>query len=127
MTNLISSLVESESRPWKTTLVDQLLRQSGTAKQLVTATEQLLFTPCSLPPPHHYQHQLTQPRPTVPKMTDLLITRLMDSLSKCTSVIYDDNLINIVDMPGHADFKSEVERIISMVDGVDSALDRWCA
>ncbi|KAF8901354.1 hypothetical protein CPB84DRAFT_1836409 [Gymnopilus junonius] len=95
----------------KTTLVDQLLRQSGTIKQL-SVTEQLLYTPTSRG----------------------FITRLMDSndlerergitiLSKCTSVNYNGNLINIVDTPGHADFGGEVERIMSMVDGVALVVD----
>ena len=44
-------------------------------------------------------------------------------LSKCTSVIYDGNLINIVDTPGHADFGGEVERIMNMVDGVALVVD----
>ena len=39
-------------------------------------------------------------------------------LSKCTSVIYKDYKMNIVDTPGHADFGGEVERIMTMVDGV---------
>lgn len=62
------------------------------------------------------------------------VTRLMDSndlerergitiLSKCTSVNYNGNLINIVDTPGHADFGGEVERILSMVDGVALVVD----
>ncbi|GLB43088.1 putative elongation factor G C-terminus [Lyophyllum shimeji] len=62
------------------------------------------------------------------------ITRVMDSndlerergitiLSKCTSVNYRGNLINIVDTPGHADFGGEVERILSMVDGVALVVD----
>lgn len=62
------------------------------------------------------------------------VTRLMDSndlerergitiLSKCTSVMYKEHLINIVDTPGHADFGGEVERIMSMVDGVALVVD----
>ena len=39
-------------------------------------------------------------------------------LSKCTSVVYKDYKLNIVDTPGHQDFGGEVERIMSMVDGV---------
>jgi len=68
------------------------------------------------------------------QIEDGFITRLMDSndlerergitiLSKCTSVSYDGNLINIVDTPGHADFGGEVERIMSMVDGVALVVD----
>jgi len=110
----------------KTTLVDQLLRQSGTIKQL-TATEQLLFTPTSS---SSSTSTITSDSP----IDDGFITRLMDSndlerergitiLSKCTSVIYNGNLINIVDTPGHADFGGEVERIMSMVDGVALVVD----
>lgn len=62
------------------------------------------------------------------------ITRVMDSndlerergitiLSKCTSINYQGNLINIVDTPGHADFGGEVERILSMVDSVALVVD----
>ncbi|KIY51380.1 hypothetical protein FISHEDRAFT_37218 [Fistulina hepatica ATCC 64428] len=62
------------------------------------------------------------------------ITRVMDSndlekergitiLSKCTSIMYDGTLINIVDTPGHADFGGEVERVLNMVDGVVLVVD----
>ncbi|KAJ6531388.1 GTP-binding protein TypA [Mycena vulgaris] len=103
----------------KTTLVDQLLRQSGTLKPLV-----------SIP------SATTGGDPTLGSHTD----RVMDSndlerergitiLSKCTSVFYTPDtdtgthLINIVDTPGHADFGGEVERILSMVDGVALVVD----
>ncbi|KAJ7143820.1 GTP-binding protein TypA [Mycena epipterygia] len=103
----------------KTTLVDQLLRQSGTLKPLA-----------SIP------SATTGGDPTFETHTD----RVMDSndlerergitiLSKCTSVFYTPttdagtHLINIVDTPGHADFGGEVERILSMVDGVALVVD----
>lgn len=85
----------------KTTLVDQLLRQSGTIKRL-TESERVLLTPA------------TTTTQTTSSTTDGgFITRLMDSndlekergitiLSKCTSVMYKEHLINIVDTPGHA-------------------------
>lgn len=68
------------------------------------------------------------------QIEDGFITRLMDSndlerergitiLSKCTSIEYNGHLINIVDTPGHADFGGEVERILSMVDGVALIVD----
>ncbi|KAJ4476707.1 GTP-binding protein TypA [Lentinula aciculospora] len=108
----------------KTTLVDQLLRQSGTLKRL-SALEQLQLTPTSS----------SLAGTTADSAVDGgFITRVMDSndlekergitiLSKCTSVMYKGNLINIVDTPGHADFGGEVERIMSMVDGVALIVD----
>ncbi len=51
---------------------------------------------------------------------DLERERGITILAKCTSVQWKDVRINIVDTPGHADFGGEVERILSMVDGV------WC-
>ena len=114
----------------KTTLVDQLLRQSGTIKPL-SATEQLLYTPTSTS-----SSSTTGPGSTTAdsQIDDGFVTRVMDSndlerergitiLSKCTSVMYNGNLINIVDTPGHADFGGEVERIMSMVDGVALIVD----
>ncbi|KAF5374138.1 hypothetical protein D9615_008881 [Tricholomella constricta] len=109
----------------KTTLVDQLLRQSGTIKQL-SATEQVQYTPSSTP--------ATSTTTADSVIDNGFITRVMDSndlerergitiLSKCTSVNYNGNLINIVDTPGHADFGGEVERILSMVDGVALVVD----
>ncbi|KAF7760067.1 hypothetical protein Agabi119p4_11762 [Agaricus bisporus var. burnettii] len=91
----------------KTTLVDQLLRQSGT---------------------------LTSELSSSASPGDVLASRVMDSndlerergitiLSKCTSINFQGNLINIVDTPGHADFGVEVERIMSMVDGVALIVD----
>jgi len=54
---------------------------------------------------------------------DLERQRGITILSKSTSVQYKDNLINIVDTPGHADFGGEVERVLSMVDGVCLVVD----
>ncbi|KAJ3972811.1 hypothetical protein EV361DRAFT_822992 [Lentinula raphanica] len=108
----------------KTTLVDQLLRQSGTLKRL-SAHEQLQLTPTSS----------SLAGTTADSAVDGgFITRVMDSndlekergitiLSKCTSIMYRGTLINIVDTPGHADFGGEVERIMSMVDGVALIVD----
>jgi GTP-binding protein len=114
----------------KTTLVDQLLRQSGTIKPL-SATEQLLYSTTS-----SSSSSATGPGSTTAdsQIDDGFVTRVMDSndlerergitiLSKCTSVVYNGNLINIVDTPGHADFGGEVERIMSMVDGVALIVD----
>jgi small GTP-binding protein len=54
---------------------------------------------------------------------DLEKERGITILSKCTSINYKGHLINIVDTPGHADFGGEVERIMSMVDGVILVVD----
>ncbi len=77
----------------KTTLVDHLLRQSGT----------------------FLQHQVAEDR--VMDSGDLEKERGITILSKNTSVMVGDTKINIVDTPGHADFGGEVERIMGMVDG----------
>ncbi|KAJ7474850.1 GTP-binding protein TypA [Mycena latifolia] len=100
----------------KTTLVDQLLRQSGTIKPLASSSS-----------------AATGAEPTltdrVMDSNDLERERGITILSKCTSVFYTPStdagthLINIVDTPGHADFGGEVERILSMVDGVALVVD----
>jgi len=78
----------------KTTLVDQLLRQSGTFSD----------------------HEELQER--VMDSNDLEKERGITILSKNTAVKWNDYHINIVDTPGHADFGGEVERVLSMVDSV---------
>src|SRR5262249_39182037 len=78
----------------KTTLVDQLLRQSGTFRANQQVAERALDS------------------------NDLERERGITILAKCTSVPWKDLRINIVDTPGHADFGGEVERILGMVDGV---------
>ncbi len=83
----------------KTTLVDAMLQQSGTFKE----------------------HQSVQERAM--DSNDLEKERGITILAKCTAVIRDDVKINIVDTPGHADFGGEVERILSMVDGVALLVD----
>ncbi len=83
----------------KTTLVDQLLRQSGTFRANQQVMERALDS------------------------NDLERERGITILAKCTSVLWQGTRINIVDTPGHADFGGEVERILSMVDGVVVLVD----
>jgi GTP-binding protein len=83
----------------KTTLVDALLHQSGTFRANERVAERALDN------------------------TDLERERGITILAKNTAVRYKDLLINIVDTPGHADFGGEVERTLSMVDGVMLLVD----
>ena len=85
----------------KTTLVDQLLKQSGTFRTNENVNERVMDS------------------------NDLERERGITILSKNTSVIYEDIKINIVDTPGHADFGGEVERILQMVDGVLLLVDAF--
>ncbi len=78
----------------KTTLVDQLLRQSGTFRENQQVAERVMDS------------------------NDLEKERGITILAKNTSVDYEGIHINIVDTPGHADFGGEVERVLGMVDGV---------
>lgn len=79
----------------KTTLVDQLLKHGGT-----TLSEERVMD-----------------------SIDLERERGITIMSKCTRVEYNGHVLNIVDTPGHADFGGEVERILSMVDGVVLVVD----
>jgi GTP-binding protein len=83
----------------KTTLVDQLFRQSGTFRENQRIEERAMDS------------------------NDLEKERGITILAKCTSVDWEGTRINIVDTPGHADFGGEVERILSMVDGVILLVD----
>ena len=83
----------------KTTLVDKLLQQSGTFRDNQKVAERAMDS------------------------NDLERERGITILAKCTSVQWKDTQINIVDTPGHADFGGEVERILSMVDGVIVLVD----
>ena len=83
----------------KTTLVDQLFRQSGTFRDNQRVEERAMDS------------------------NDLEKERGITILAKCTSVEWQGTHVNIVDTPGHADFGAEVERILSMVDGVILLVD----
>src|SRR5450756_2482367 len=87
----------------KTTLVDCLLKQSGTfrANEAMSGTERIMDS------------------------NDLERERGITILSKNTSIHYEGTKINIVDTPGHADFGGEVERIVKMVDGVLLLVDAF--
>ncbi|GGA07608.1 translational GTPase TypA [Neptunicoccus cionae] len=83
----------------KTTLVDELLKQSGAFRANQAVAERAMDS------------------------NDLERERGITILAKATSVEWNDTRINIVDTPGHADFGGEVERILSMVDGVVLLVD----
>ncbi len=83
----------------KTTLVDAMLRQSGTFRVNQQVAERVMDS------------------------NELEKERGITILAKCTSVVWKGTRINIVDTPGHADFGGEVERILSMVDGVVVLVD----
>ena len=85
----------------KTTLVDQMLRQSGTFRANEQVAERVMDS------------------------NDLERERGITILSKNTSVHYNGVKINIIDTPGHADFGGEVERIMTMVDGVLLLVDAF--
>ena len=85
----------------KTTLVDQLLRQSGVFRANEAVAERVMDS------------------------NDLERERGITILAKNTAVMYDGVKINIVDTPGHADFGGEVERILTMVDGVLLLVDAF--
>ncbi len=85
----------------KTTLVDEMLKQSGTFRDNEQVQERVMDS------------------------NDLERERGITILAKNTSVHYKDTKINIVDTPGHADFGGEVERILTMVDGVLLLVDAF--
>jgi len=84
----------------KTSLVDKLLTQSGTMK-------------------------MAEDQDLIMDSNDQERERGITIYSKNTSVIYNGNVINIIDTPGHADFGSEVERVLKMVDSVLLLVDAY--
>jgi len=83
----------------KTTLVDELLKQSGTYRENQKVAERVMDS------------------------NELEKERGITILAKATSIVWKDTRINIVDTPGHADFGGEVERILNMVDGAIVLVD----
>ena len=83
----------------KTTLVDGMLKQSGTFRENQVVNERVMDS------------------------NDIEKERGITILAKNTSIMYGDTKINIIDTPGHADFGGEVERILKMVDGVILLVD----
>ena len=100
-TNLRNVAIIAHVDHGKTTLVDQLLRQSGIFRQNEAVAERVMDS------------------------GDLERERGITILSKNTAVMYNGTKINIVDTPGHADFGGEVERILMMVDGVLLLVDAF--
>lgn len=85
----------------KTTLVDELLKQSGVFRQNQEVAERVMDS------------------------NDIERERGITILSKNTAVFYKDKKINIIDTPGHADFGGEVERVLKMVNGVVLVVDAF--
>ncbi len=94
MTHLRNIAIIAHVDHGKTTLIDTMLRQSGSFRANQEVAERVMDS------------------------NDLERERGITILAKCTSVQRGDLRINIVDTPGHADFGGEVERVLSMVDGV---------
>ena len=85
----------------KTTLVDELLKQSGVFRENQEVAERVMDS------------------------NDIERERGITILSKNTAVYYKDTKINIIDTPGHADFGGEVERVLKMVNGVVLVVDAF--
>ena len=85
----------------KTTLVDELLKQSGVFRENQEVQERVMDS------------------------NDIERERGITILSKNTAVFYKDTKINIIDTPGHADFGGEVERVLKMVNGVILVVDAF--
>ena len=85
----------------KTTLVDELLKQSGVFRKNQEVTERIMDS------------------------NELERERGITILSKNTAVFYKNTKINIIDTPGHADFGGEVERVLKMADGAILVVDAF--
>ncbi|MDD3304033.1 MAG: translational GTPase TypA [Clostridia bacterium] len=101
MKNLRNVAIIAHVDHGKTTLVDALLRQSGTFRDNEQVAERVMDS------------------------NDIEKERGITILSKNTAIMYKDTKINIVDTPGHADFGGEVERVLKMVDGVILVVDSF--
>ena len=101
MKNLRNVAIIAHVDHGKTTLVDALLRQSGTFRENEQVDERVMDS------------------------NDIERERGITILSKNTAIMYNDIKINIVDTPGHADFGGEVERVLKMVDGVILLVDAF--
>ena len=94
MSNIRNIAVIAHVDHGKTTMVDELLKQSGTFSEHEQVVERVMDS------------------------NDIEKERGITILSKNTAITYKDYKINIIDTPGHADFGGEVERVLKMVDGV---------
>ncbi|MBE2190810.1 MAG: translational GTPase TypA [Alphaproteobacteria bacterium] len=99
MQNLRNIAIIAHVDHGKTTLIDTILRQSGTFRANQDVEDRVMDS------------------------NDLEKERGITILAKCTSVLWEETKINIIDTPGHADFGGEVERILNMADGVILLID----
>lgn len=101
MNNIRNIAIVAHVDHGKTTLIDEMLKQSGTIAAHRDLAERAMDT------------------------NDLEKERGITILSKCTGIEYEDTSINIVDTPGHADFGGEVERVLKLVDTVLLLVDAF--
>ncbi|MDR1907715.1 MAG: GTP-binding protein, partial [Holosporales bacterium] len=99
MTSIRNIAIVAHVDHGKTTLIDAMLSQSGTFRSNQSVAERVMDS------------------------NDLERERGITILAKCTSLLWNDTRINVVDTPGHADFGGEVERILNMVDSAILLID----
>jgi GTP-binding protein len=99
MTSLRNVAIIAHVDHGKTTLIDSILKQSGTFRENQNVDERVMDS------------------------NDLEKERGITILAKCTAIDWEDARINIIDTPGHADFGGEVERVLGMTDGVILLVD----